>query len=250
MKDNDARPALRILYILSWPEDRDAYEDLARFAKGRARASRLKVLVAKGLAAERYRGGAAVEVSVAASSRSAAPPAGASLLVEALEQCSGHEELAVKRTQRAGKPRLVSASELAQMGVCERRMVLAARLGERRTPEQLVAAARGTRAHRRFLREALREAPHVQTSEPKGGCFIATAVYGQGPETTVLRAFRDRVLRRARAGRWLIAAYYRISPSVAHWLVLRPWAVAAARVAIRPVVRWADWWLGRIGRAV
>jgi hypothetical protein len=86
MKDDNGRPALRILYILSWPEDRDAYEDLARFAKGRARASRLKVLVAKGLAAERYRGGPAVDVTTGASLRSAVPPAGTSLLDEALEQ--------------------------------------------------------------------------------------------------------------------------------------------------------------------
>jgi hypothetical protein len=66
----------------------------------------------------------------------------------------------------------------------------------------------------------------------------------------VLRAFRDRVLRRRRAGRWLIAAYYRTSPAVAHWLVLRPWAAAAARTALRPVVRSALWCLGRMEQAL
>jgi hypothetical protein len=83
----DTRPALRILYILSCEEDLDTYEDLARFAKGRPRASRLKVLVAKGLAAERYRAQPATASSSNERSRPVSqPPDGGSLLDDALEQ--------------------------------------------------------------------------------------------------------------------------------------------------------------------
>jgi hypothetical protein len=82
----DARPALRILYILSCEEDRDMYEDLARFAKGRARASRLKVLVAKGLAAERYGAQPAVRSAGNGVGRAASEPDSGSLLDDALEQ--------------------------------------------------------------------------------------------------------------------------------------------------------------------
>lgn len=44
----------------------------------------------------------------------------------------------------------VSASELAQMGVCERLVVFEYRYGRRRTVEQRHAIQRGLRAHQRF----------------------------------------------------------------------------------------------------
>jgi hypothetical protein len=47
----------------------------------------------------------------------------------------------------------VGASELAQMGVCERLVVFEHRYGRQRTAEQQRAAMRGLRAHKRFYRE-------------------------------------------------------------------------------------------------
>ncbi|MDO8774721.1 MAG: hypothetical protein Q7K57_39660 [Burkholderiaceae bacterium] len=47
----------------------------------------------------------------------------------------------------------VSASELAQMGVCERLVVFEHQYGKRRTAEQQRAAMRGLQAHARFYRE-------------------------------------------------------------------------------------------------
>lgn len=47
----------------------------------------------------------------------------------------------------------VSASELAQMGVCERLVVFEHRYGMRRSAEQLLTMKRGHRAHERFYRE-------------------------------------------------------------------------------------------------
>lgn len=48
---------------------------------------------------------------------------------------------------------LVSASELAQIGVCERLVVFEHHCGMMRTAEQLSAIKRGRRAHQRFYRE-------------------------------------------------------------------------------------------------
>lgn len=46
----------------------------------------------------------------------------------------------------------VSASELAQMGICERFIVFEQRYGRRRTLAQQQAAKRGQHAHQRFYR--------------------------------------------------------------------------------------------------
>ena len=51
----------------------------------------------------------------------------------------------------------VSASELAQMGVCERLVVFEHRYGKRRTVEQQLAINRGLLAHERFYRERHRD---------------------------------------------------------------------------------------------
>ena len=61
-------------------------------------------------------------------------------------------------------------------------------------------------------------APKNQKS--KGGCFIATACYGDynAEEVLVLRNFRDHVLLKNRAGRMAVSAYYLVSPSMAKLL--------------------------------
>ena len=58
--------------------------------------------------------------------------------------------------KHAIRPRdAVSASELAEMGVCERRVLLAHRRGPRWTSAQRRAMRRGLRAHERFHRDGL-----------------------------------------------------------------------------------------------
>lgn len=53
--------------------------------------------------------------------------------------------------------------------------------------------------------------------ESKGGCFIATAAYGSplAEDVTILRAYRDEVLRGSNLGRRCISAYYYLSPPFA-----------------------------------
>ena len=131
----------------------------------------------------------------------------------------------------------VSASELAQMGVCERLVVFEHRYGKRCLPEQRAAIERGRREHERFYRQG-RIAP-----APPGRCFIATLVFVEGPETQTHRAFRDQVLRRTPSGRRLIATYYRVAPSVCKLLERQPWAHSVLRIALRPVVWLACRWL-------
>ena len=130
----------------------------------------------------------------------------------------------------------VSASDLAQMGVCERLVVFEHRYGKRCLHEQTAAIERGRREHERCYREGR------IASAPPGRCFIATMVFGEGPETQTLRAFRDQVLRRGPTGRRLIATYYRVAPGICRLLERRPWAHSVLRMALRPVVCLAFGW--------
>ncbi len=124
----------------------------------------------------------------------------------------------------------ISASALSQMGVCERLVVFEHLHGKRPTPAQKAALNRGLRAHRQFASEGASEAAR------RGRCFIATHVFGEGPETQILRRFRDRYLRPTRAGRRLILAYYRLAPSVCRAMERWPMTQSAVRAAIRPLV--------------
>ena len=135
----------------------------------------------------------------------------------------------------------VSASELASLSYCERKVAFNAAVGKRTTPLQRQAQARGDAAHDRFHRDALRI---QEASVRKGRCFIATVVLGDSAHTRSLRAFRDVVLRSSAAGRWLIGSYYRLSPCLCPWLerstnarrALRPalvWLATAAEAAVR-----------------
>ena len=142
---------------------------------------------------------------------------------------------AAKRERR--RRTSVSASELAQMGVCERLVVFEHRHGKRSSTEQRAAIRRGLRAHEQFYRDG-RDA---QTFRRR--CFIATTVFGEGPETEVLREYRDRVLRPHPMGRWLIAAYYRHAPRICLALERRGWARSMLRIVLCPVVGAAAVWV-------
>ena len=88
----------------------------------------------------------------------------------------------------------VSATELVQMGTCERMVWLEHRLGRRSTADQDRARLRGTQAHERFYAQSKR----LMTSgrdRPGGRCFIAMLTLGEGAELDCLRAWRDQALR-------------------------------------------------------
>lgn len=132
--------------------------------------------------------------------------------------------------------RYISASELAQMGYCERKVTFDTRHGSQDTPEQEAAKERGRQRHVRFYEESRRT---VQVSATKGRCFVATLALGESNETWQLRAFRDLVLRRSAAGRWVVGRYYRLSPGLCCWLGRRPRLLALVRLGLRLLARMA-----------
>ena len=133
------------------------------------------------------------------------------------------------RMRRRRRPKALSASELAQMGVCERLVVFEHRHGKRRTPDQRAAIRRGLVEHSRFYVNGVRE------SQKKGRCYIATLVFGVSWETEALRAFRDRILRPYAPGRWLICVYYRFSPAVCMMLKRCPRLQPVVRTSLKPI---------------
>lgn len=74
--------------------------------------------------------------------------------------------------------------------------------------------------------------------EEEGGfCFVATAAHGSyaHPVVRVLRAFRDHVLTRSPAGRFITRLYYENSPPWARWVAEDSTRQASARVGLLPV---------------
>lgn len=114
----------------------------------------------------------------------------------------------------------VSASDLAQMGVCERMVWFEHRYGRRFTPNRRAAAARGQQLHRQYYEQSMEQ-------RRRSSCCIAAHVFGDSsPEVTALRRYRDDVLRSTRYGQALILLYYKISP-VACSLLARSTSLAS-----------------------
>lgn len=69
-------------------------------------------------------------------------------------------------------------------------------------------------------------------------CFIATAAFEyRSPEVDALCRFRDDVLKSNRLGRSVVAAYYRVSPSIAAHLDRNPTLKPTTRVLIRLIAK-------------
>ena len=134
------------------------------------------------------------------------------------------------RRSKKRKLKTVSASELAQMGVCERLVMFEHHHGKRSTAIQRAAIRRGVREHDRFYRDGIRAANW------KGRCYIARLVFGEGPETAALRRFRDRILRPHASGRRLIGLYYRTAPALCEVLQRKSWLQPIVRTILKPLV--------------
>ena len=148
-----------------------------------------------------------------------------------------------KRSRRPVSGRMVSASELAQMGRCERLVVFEHLYGSRRTARQRHARARGLVEHEQFYREGLASAQ----ADRKGRCFIATCVFGEAWQTEVLRRFRDEALRPSAWGRRVIRLYYCGAPGLC--VVLRRWPALQVpmRMVLGAIATALRWWSGLRG---
>lgn len=147
--------------------------------------------------------------------------------------------MGMRDARQDGRPQgdLVSASELAQLGYCERVSFFDWRDGPKRTREQVAAQERGDAAHERFHRDSLEI---VRASQTRGKCFVATLALGDCEETRALRAARDLYLRRSAGGRWCIWAYYRLSPALCRALERRPTALAVIKPLLAALGRAAE----------
>jgi hypothetical protein len=141
------------------------------------------------------------------------------------------------------KKKFTSASELADMGYCEKKLLFEDRLGRRVSSERVESMQTGDAAHKAFHRDAVTCTPGLRSSETKPWCFIASELYGSNAwETAALRLCRDRLLRQCAAGRAFIGVYYRYSPGIARWLRRHRCLKKLARVLLRPlaaVLKWA-----------
>jgi Flp pilus assembly protein TadD len=79
----------------------------------------------------------------------------------------------------------------------------------------------------------------TQLGTDKGGCFIATAVYGsdQAPQVQTLRVFRDRRLLPSRLGRRVVDWYYRFAPRVAVVVAASPTLIRYLRICLDVLVK-------------
>ena len=93
----------------------------------------------------------------------------------------------VEKRKRRGAS--VSASELAQMGVCERLVVFEHRYGKRRSMGQKLAIKRGQLAHERFYRER-----HTGSIRPWRH-FCAFLVFARWLSLWAVKWFRSRKRR-------------------------------------------------------
>ena len=148
-----------------------------------------------------------------------------------------------KRSRRPVSGRMVSASDLAQMGRCERLVVFEHLYGSRRTARQRHAQARGLVEHEQFYQEGLASAQ----ADRKGRCFIATCVFGEAWQTEALRRFRDEALRPCVWGRRVIRLYYRGAPGIC--VVLRQWPPLqfSVRMVLGAIATGLRWWSGLRG---
>jgi hypothetical protein len=140
------------------------------------------------------------------------------------------------------KKKFASASELADMGYCEKKVLFEERLGRRVSAERIESRQIGDAAHKAFHRDAVTFAPGLKSSEAKPWCFIASELFGPSAwETEALRLCRDRLLRRCAFGRAFIGVYYRYSPRIARWLRRHRRISKLARVLLRPVAVVLKW---------
>ena len=71
-----------------------------------------------------------------------------------------------------------------------------------------------------------------------GGCFIATAVYGEDSwQVAVLRRFRDECLLTNIIGRMFVKLYYATSPPIANFLRRRTTLCKIVRMLLNPICK-------------
>lgn len=133
----------------------------------------------------------------------------------------------------------LTATEVAEVALCERKVALDDRLGRDETVEGREAKQRGNELHRKA--EAAGSGQYTRHSSGRmqdRRCFIATSVYGaDAEETQKLRDWRDDTLEPHTWGRVLIKTYYKVSPYVLKVIEPRPRLAKLIRRVLDQLVR-------------
>lgn len=142
----------------------------------------------------------------------------------------------MESVKRHGRRRAsVSASELAQMGVCERLVVFEHQYGRRRTACQQTAIERGLTAHEKFYRDR-----HLD-SVRKGRSRIALCLFGGEMDTSTLWQVRRWITFSLAGGHRLSAICCQTVRVICRWLV----KAFRLRSGINFCLLALDWCLGR-----
>ena len=151
-----------------------------------------------------------------------------------------------KRGNRSSAGLQVSASELAQMGRCEK-LVLFEHLHENRcTVVQQQARERGLVEHEAFYREGLMV---FAQSDRKKRRFIDSRVFGESSQAGMLRRRMYGTMHPENWGRRLIWLGSRVVPSICEVLPRRPIVQVFVRFVLGAVSTGLRWWSGwRRGR--
>jgi len=112
------------------------------------------------------------------------------------------------------KKKHTSATELADLSVCETKVVLDRKLTNRfikkHSEKQKKSIRIGNKKHEQHHKNVTR---HYKEDKR---CFIATATFGnEHPITASFRLFRDEKLEKSKAGKIFIKIYYATSPALA-----------------------------------
>lgn len=135
------------------------------------------------------------------------------------------------------KKTAMSASDLAQMGTCERLVFFEARYGRRPSAGQRQAMARGRTEHRSFFQDAVAAKSGARADTAKPWCFCASLAWSpRASQTRRLRRFRGLDLRKSAGGRWLTRLYYKNSTARCRRHQRHPILVVALRLALTPAV--------------
>lgn len=146
-----------------------------------------------------------------------------------------------KRLRRSDSGRMVSASDLAQMGRCERLVVFEQLHGRRRNARQQRAWERGRIEHRLFYLEG--RAASGYADEKEDG-VLAGGVFGESRKTRQARRFRHVTLRPGIFGRWAVRRFCRVLPVICSVLCRWPALRFLARVVLKAIALAGRWWPG------
>jgi CRISPR-associated exonuclease Cas4 len=182
-QERGALRPIRLVFELSREENPRLFDELSQFRQGRKRVNRLRLLAYDGLLAQH---GVFAMASLKRPDTIKVPKEPD--VQQAAAVTNGlFQPRSIRNEDREGAARdgAVGASELAQMGRCERLVVLESLHGPRRSTSQEEARRRGIAAHVHFELQGRRATAPVggSTRRPGERCFIATMVFGDAWQT-------------------------------------------------------------------